>query len=99
VLQHGALPLRGDVGRLADVLVLGERERAALRDKLRRRATALEAVLGGQVSWDEVTTALVAGMSEALALDLAPGDLTSHELAAATRLQARYAGDEWTLSR
>ncbi|MBN1641828.1 MAG: lipoate--protein ligase family protein [Anaerolineae bacterium] len=99
VLQHGALPLRGDVARLADVLTLEVQQRVALREHLLRRAIALDAALGREVTWDEVTRALAAGMSEALAIDLLPGDLTVHELAAATRLQAHYASDEWTFAR
>jgi lipoate-protein ligase A len=99
VLQHGALPLRGDVARLADVLALDDRERESLREKLVRGAIALGAALGREVAWDEVAAALAAGMSAALALDLVPADLTTYELAMATRLQAHYAGDDWTFSR
>jgi lipoate-protein ligase A len=99
VLQHGALPLRGDVARLADVLQLSETSRAALRAKLRARAITLDEVLGRPISWQQVAEALAAGFSEALRLTLVRGDLTAHELATATRLQVHYAGDEWTFSR
>lgn len=99
VLQHGALPLQGDVGRLAHVLQLSAPARGVLYAKLRERATALDEVLGRQVSWEEVAEALAAGFADALRLVLVRGNLTAHELAAATRLQVRYAGDEWTFSR
>ena len=99
VLQHGALPLRGDVGRLADVLQLSETARSALRAELHARAVALDEVLGRPVSWEEAAEALSIGFSEALRMALVRGDLTAHELATATRLQVRYAGDEWTFSR
>jgi lipoate-protein ligase A len=99
VLQHGALPLRGDVGRLAHVLQLSHAARDALCTKLRERAIALDEVLGRPISWDEAAEALAAGFAEALRLVLARGDLTAHELAVATRLQVRYASDEWTFSR
>jgi lipoate-protein ligase A len=99
VLQHGALPLRGDVARLADVLQLSETSRAALRAKLRARAITVDEVLGRPISWQQVAEALAAGFSEALRLTLVRGDLTAHELATATRLQVHYAGDEWTFSR
>jgi lipoate-protein ligase A len=81
------------------VLQLSELARSALRAELRGRAIALDEVLGRSVSWGEAAEALSIGFSEALRLVLVRGDLTAHELAAATRLQVRYAGDEWTFSR
>jgi len=99
VLQHGALPLYGDVARVADVLALSERERLGLGEKLRRRAIALDEVLGRSVTWDEVVSALADGFAQALNLTLTPGDLSSFELSTAAQLQERYAGDEWTYSR
>ena len=99
VLQHGALPLTGDVARLADVLALSTQERQTLRSKLLRRAVALDEALGHGLAWDDVADALALGFSDALDLTLMPGDLSPFELAAATRLQARYASDEWTFSR
>jgi lipoyl(octanoyl) transferase len=99
VLQHGALPLIGDVARLADVLALSAEERRVLRSKLLRRAVALDEALGRRLAWDDVADALARGFSDALALTLMPGDLSPYELAEATRLQARYAGDEWNLCR
>jgi lipoate-protein ligase A len=99
VLQHGALPLKGDVARLAEVLILSPVERRTLRDKLSRRAIALDEVLGHCATWDEIAEALACGFAEALGLTLEPGDLSPSELSTATRLQARYAGDEWTFSR
>jgi lipoate-protein ligase A len=99
VLQHGALPLHGDVARVADVLALSEGERLGLGEKLRRRAIALDEALGRSVTWDEVVSALTGGFAQALNLTLTPGDLSSFELSTATQLQGRYAGDEWTFSR
>lgn len=99
VLQHGALPLYGDVARLADVLQLPAAERQSLRTKLEQRAIALDEALGRRAVWSEVAAALAAGFAAALNLTLEPGDLSPFELAAATRLQQKYAGPEWTLSR
>ena len=99
VLQHGALPLSGDVARLADVLALPEGKRRALRDKLFRRAIALDEAVGRSVPADEVAGELARGFAEALNLALKAGCLSAFELATATRLQERYAGDEWTFSR
>jgi lipoate-protein ligase A len=99
VLQHGALPLRGDVARLANILAISEADRGTLRAKLRARAIALDEVLGRSVSWEQAAEALAAGFSDGLRLGLLCGALTAHELATATRLQAHYAGDDWTFSR
>jgi lipoate-protein ligase A len=99
VLQHGALPLEGDVGRLADVLALPEAERFVLRGKLSRRAIALDEALGHRITWSETAEALARGFAEALSLTLEPSSLSPFELSTATRLQKRYAGDEWTFSR
>jgi lipoate-protein ligase A len=99
VLQHGALPLRGDVGRLADVLALSEEECQALRAKLRARAIALDEALGRLVSWEEAMEALAVGFGQALKLVLVRADLASHELAAATRLQAHYSSEQWLFGR
>jgi lipoate-protein ligase A len=99
VLQHGALPLRGDVGRLAEVLALGAAEREQVRRKLRARAVALDEAVGRVVSWHEVAEALAVGFADALKLTLVKQDLTRHELAGATRLQMHYSSDEWLFRR
>lgn len=99
VLQHGALPLEGDVSRLADVLALPAEGQAVLRDKLHQRAVALDKVLGRRPGFDEVVEALVRGMAQALNLAFEPDELTAEEVAAADALRTRYAGPEWTYSR
>lgn len=99
VLQHGALPLRGDVGRLAEVLAVAAEEREAMKDKLRARAIALDQVVGRPVSWEEAMEALAVGFEQALRLVLVREDLSRHELATATRLQVHYSSDEWLFSR
>jgi lipoate-protein ligase A len=89
VLQHGSLPLHGDIGRVADYLAAAsEEEREGLRAHLRARATTLGDALGRAVSFAEACAALRAGFAEALNLDLAPGEATERELAnAAARVE------------
>jgi len=96
VLQHGALPLEGDVSRLVDVLVLPEPDRVALRGKLLERAIALDEVVGRVVPFDEAVEALTRGFGRALNLGFTPGELSQYEREAAERLMSRYTGDEWT---
>ncbi|HEX9057117.1 MAG TPA: lipoate--protein ligase family protein [Ktedonobacterales bacterium] len=89
VLQHGSLPLRGDIARVADYLRHDSDDaREHLRAHLRERATTLGDVLGRPVSFAEAAEALRFGFAAALNLDLAPGDVTPDELAAAERIQA-----------
>jgi lipoate-protein ligase A len=84
VLQHGSLPLRGDIARVAEYLAFeDEAERAALAAHLRERATTLEDALGRAVSYDQAVAALCAGFFEALNLTLELGEPTPDELAAA----------------
>jgi len=99
VLQHGALPLEGDVTRLVEVLAMPEPERELLRTKLAGRAIALDEALGHSVSRETVVSALRAGFAQALDLDLVPGHLTAYEQEVAQRLSGRYRGPEWTFSR
>ena len=100
VLQHGALPLTGDVARLANYLRLTGDERAALRAELRRQAVTLEEALGHAVSPVEAAEALAHGFAQALNLHLEPGELTREERAAAVRLrEEKYADDGWNLQR
>ncbi len=98
VLQHGALPLYGDVARICEVLAFdGEAGREAARERVRGRAITLEAALGERVTFDHAAGAMAAGFAAALNLDLTPGDLTPGERAAAERLQAeKYATSTWT---
>ncbi len=100
VLQHGALPLTGDVTRLASYLRLSDDERIALRAELRRRAITLEEALGRAVPAREVAEALVQGFAQALNLHLEPGKLTRQEQALARQLrEEKYADDGWSFQR
>jgi lipoate-protein ligase A len=98
VLQHGTLPLVGDVTRLVDVVIFpDEAERAAQRLALAERAATVEDALGRAISFDEAATALAAGFSAALGIHLEPGGLTPSELdLAATLRRDQYAAHAWT---
>lgn len=92
VLQHGAIPLYGDIARICSFLVSRPDP-----DGVRARATTVEEVLGRRVTWDEAADAMAAGFAEALNLRLEPGALTEEEKTQAQRLrEAKYATGEWT---
>ncbi len=92
VLQHGALPLHGDIARLCPLLATHPDPA-----RVRARATTVEEVLGRPVTWDEAAGALATGFAEALNLRLEPGTLTYEERAWAEELRAeKYATEKWT---
>ena len=99
VLQHGALPLYGDITRICPLLA-AHPEPA----RVRARATTVEEALGSlgsvragrTVTWDEAAEAMAAGFSEALNLHFEVGTLTDEERAWAQELRAtKYATDGW----
>jgi lipoyl(octanoyl) transferase len=81
VLQHGSLPLRGDIARICGALRYeDDRAREAAKAKVRARATTLEAVLGSHVvSWQEAADAVAAGFSATFEIEFTQGELTSAE--------------------
>jgi lipoate-protein ligase A len=95
VLQHGALPLYGNLNRIIEVLNLPEAERTAQRAILPQRAATIEQVLG-RVSHADAVAALQQGFAEQLNLTLEPMPLTPHEQAWAAQLRAeQYANPAW----
>jgi lipoate-protein ligase A len=95
LLQHGTLPLRGDIARICSFLVP-----PADPDRVRRRATTLEAAAGRAVSWQEAAQAVADGFAQALNLCLELGELTAGERAAVTEIaREKYRSAEWTLRK
>jgi lipoate-protein ligase A len=87
VLQHGSLPLYGDIARVARYLTFAsEQERQALATHLRARATTLSDALGGPTTFSEAAQAMARGFARALNVDLAPGEPSPNEVAAARRI-------------
>jgi lipoate-protein ligase A len=92
VLQHGTLPLYGDLTRIVDHLALSHTARVAQRRDLGLRAITLELALGQTISFTQAAQALVAGFGQALNLTLVSGGLTPQERARTDVLRAcRYA--------
>ncbi len=101
VLQHGSLPLQGDITRIFDYLkVSSEENREALREKLRQRAASLELVMGRVVPFAQVAEALARGFAEALNLELRAGELSACELNLVEELrESKYATAEWNFKK
>ncbi len=89
VLQHGSLPLTGDIGRVTRYLTFSdEAERAALASHLRERAATLAEVAGRDVSYAEAADAMRRGFAQALNITLTPGEPTPREMERAETLVA-----------
>lgn len=101
VLQHGTLPLYGELARITEALFYSDdegRNKAGVR--LLEKATTVERVLGSRVEWEQAAEALVAGFEEALNLKFEPGELTQEENERVDELvREKYANLEWTERR
>jgi lipoate-protein ligase A len=96
VLQHGSLPLHGDLSRIVTYLALADAEREAQRQCLRLRAATLEEALGQALPFSQGVRALADGFARALNLTLVPGELTAYERALTAELRSsRYAAAGW----
>jgi lipoate-protein ligase A len=97
VLQHGTVPLSGDLGRVVDYLAFSDAERQVQRRRLYRRAVTVEGATGMVHPFDKVAEALSKGFAEALNLTLVPGELSPHERALSAEIRERvYAAPDWT---
>lgn len=96
VLQHGTLPLFGQIDRIIDVLAFSDEERRQQRQLLPERATTLATTLGRVAPFDEVAAALAQGFAETLNLTLIEAPLTPREETLAEQLRAtQYANESW----
>ncbi len=98
VLQHGTLPLHGDIGRICFALrFASEAERRDALARVRARAATAGDLLGRHVTWQEAAAAVVAGFTEALGLSFEEGHPTADEAQRAAELSRdRRAEADWT---
>jgi lipoate-protein ligase A len=98
VLQHGTLPLCGDLTRITAVLAFpDEAERSLAAERLGKRATTAELVLGYPLDWSTAAHAFIAAFVQTLDLKLTPAELTPTEFTRAVELeQEKYNHPSWT---
>lgn len=97
VLQHGTLPLYGDITRIAEAITNNEEQQTGIRQRLLESAITLEESLGQRLSYDHVVTKLGEGFGEALNLRLEPGELSAWEGEQAQIIRAeKFANEAWT---
>lgn len=100
LLQHGTLPLYGDIARICEALCFAdEADREAARQHVRARATTLESALGARVSYEQAAEALVAGFQKAFDIMWAEGALNVDEAIQADQQAQTYRDPLWTNKR
>ncbi len=98
VLQHGSLPLTGDLTRICDALIFkDEASRKNAAQRLLARATTVESVLGVEIEWEIAAQAFVKGFEAQLGIHFQRGEMSRSELERADELvQEKYANSTWT---
>jgi lipoyl(octanoyl) transferase len=98
VLQHGSLPLHGDLSRIITALKFPtEAARQDARIRLQERATTVERAMGFAPDWKTASDAFVKSFSQTLNLNLVSGQLSEKEIQRAKDLmQEKYAHRSWT---
>jgi lipoate-protein ligase A len=101
VLQHGTLPLYGDITRICDALAYASpEERAAAKTQVALRALTLEDALHHRVTWEQAAVAVVQGFATTFDLDLQESSLSSHEAAHVEQLaDSVYGSEQWMFKR
>lgn len=97
VLQHGSLPLCGDLTRITQALVYpDETARARAAARLLEHATNVE-ILGQPLTWEASAAAFAAAFRETLKLEFQEAPLSASELRRAGELvEQKYAHPSWT---
>lgn len=101
ILQHGTLPLYGDVARICDALAFDTIEdREAQKITVRERALALGDVMESPPSWETAALAVERGFCEEFDLQLTQGQLSMWEIDRTEELLVeQFDNPEWTNKR
>ncbi|NWF69591.1 MAG: lipoate--protein ligase family protein [Chloroflexi bacterium] len=101
VLQHGTLPLYGDIARICEALVYAdEAERAQARQQVRARAATLYDALGEVVSWEQAAAAVREAFRATFEIEWVETRLDGALAAQAARLEREvYGSAAWTGKR
>jgi lipoate-protein ligase A len=98
LLQHGALPLHGDLTRIISALKFPDAAaQAEAQARLLAHATTVELELGQAPTWEQARDAFRDAFHRVLNLDLQPAHLTEDEIhRAQERMHQKYAHPSWT---
>ncbi len=98
VLQHGSLPLTGDLTRICQVLVFkDEATRETAVQRLLARAATVESVTGVETDWETAAQAFVKGFEAQLGIRFQRGEMSQSEIKRTEELVIeKYANPAWT---
>jgi lipoyl(octanoyl) transferase len=97
VLQHGSLPLTGNLARITEALVFPDpASRLEAASRLLGRATTVESALGRNISWEQAAQAFVHGFENQLDLCFEAAELLPSEQRRAGELvDQKYDHPDW----
>jgi lipoyl(octanoyl) transferase len=97
VLQHGSLPLSGDLSRITQVLTYpSEQDRETSAQKTLAQATTLKEVTGMHISWEDAAIAIITSFKDEFGISFIMGQPTKEEISYAVNLmQSKYSSDSW----
>ncbi|HEX2979508.1 MAG TPA: lipoate--protein ligase family protein [Anaerolineaceae bacterium] len=98
ILQHGSIPLTGDLTRITRVLAYANQAlREAAAENISRKAVTIEAALGKPVDWQTAAEYLFKAFADSLGIQFSEEGLTSAETERAQFLVTqKYACSDWT---
>ena len=98
VLQHGSLPLIGNLARITEALIfVDESARQDAAGRLLARATTVESILGHEVLWNDAAQAFIRAFESTLDLKLEEQPLSENERIRADELiREKYDYPDWT---
>ena len=98
VLQHGSLPLTGDITRICQALAFeNESARENASKRLLERATTVESSLEREVSWETASQAFVHAFESQFGLKLEAEDMSESESRRTEELvRVKYDHPSWT---
>lgn len=98
ILQHGAIPLSGDITRIIELINPKQNSNNESDAKyLESRACTLESITQKQISWQDMTNAMIRAFHEKLMVDFSPSQVSSEEKKRALELiKLKFANPEWT---
>ena len=101
-LQHGSLPLEGDIAAICDILDYpDDASREQAREAVHRRAITLAEARGGETTlWQVAAEAIAQGFHKTFGVEFCDATLTVDEHRAAGELaETVYGNPQWTARR
>ncbi len=98
ILQHGSLPLNGELGRICLALrYANDHDRERARQEVARHAITVGRVLGEPLPWEETARHLTAGFEHSLDIRFSRQEPSEAEIRRSYELlEERYSQADWT---